>query len=185
MQVTELETSQLKLRLWRPEDYAVFAALNADPAVMEYYPKLLTESESHAFAEKIVARISKRGWGFWAAELKVDKRFIGFVGLNKPEVDLPFNPCVEIGWRLAKEHWGKGYATQAAQAAMAFAFSTLNLDEVVSFTSLQNKRSQAVMQRLGMLDSGENFEHPSIPLDNSLCEHVLYRLSRTRWQKTL
>lgn len=149
-EVSELETEGLKLPQWVHTDFEIFATMNADPKVMEYCPSLLSETESNAFAQKIEALISKRGWGFWAVELKSKNRFIGFVGLHKAEVHLPFNPCVEIGWRLSSQYWGHGYATEAATTALEFAFETLSLQEVVSFTSLENKRTQTVMQRLKM-----------------------------------
>ena len=159
VEVAELKTDRLKLRQWAPGDYAPFAELNADPEVMEFYPNTRTKAESIAFAQKIAALIANRGWGFWAIELKAENRFIGFAGLHKPEVELPFTPCVEIGWRLSKKHWGHGYATEAARAALEYAFETLRLDEVVSFTSLLNTKSEAVMRRLNMVDTKQNYLH--------------------------
>ena len=172
VKVVELETERLKLRQWKHSDYKPFSEMNADSEVLKYFPHTLSESESNALADKIESLIAKKGWGFWAVELKNSNDFIGFVGLHEP-TDLPFTPCVEIGWRLAKQYWRHGYATEAAQAALKFAFETLCLDEVVSFTSLLNKRSQAVMQKLNMVDSGQNFEHPNVPVGNQLREHVL------------
>lgn len=180
-----LETERLKLRQWIRKDYKGFASINSDPDVMEYYPNILSEDESNLLAKKIKSLIDKRGWGFWATELKSESRFIGFVGLHKPEVELPFNPCVEIGWRLSKEYWGSGYATEAAQAVLTFAFEVLGLKEIVSFTSLENKRSQAVMHRINMVNTGHNFEHPSIPAGNPLKEHVLYKITKEQWNNTL
>jgi RimJ/RimL family protein N-acetyltransferase len=182
MKITELETERLLLRQWRRLDYSVFAELNSDPEVMEYFPNLLTRKESDAVAEKCQSIISERGWGFWATELKSSGLFIGFVGLNKPKPTMPFSPCVEIGWRLHKSYWGKGYATEAAAEALRFCFETLGLIEVVSFTTLSNFRSRSVMERLGFRDTAQNFEHPDIPKGHSLSEHVLYKLTSQEWQ---
>ena len=181
VKVTELETERLILRQWVESDYSLFALMNSDPEVMKFYPSILTGTESNTFAKKVKALIEKRGWGFWAVELKRKKLFVGFVGLHKPEVELPFNPCVEIGWRVSKEQWGNGYATEAALAALTFAFETLSLNEVVSFTTLENIRSQAVMERLNMVNTGKNFEHPSIEIGNPLREHVLYKITNSQW----
>lgn len=175
--IIELETSRLLLRQWKHADYAPFAALNADPSVMEYFPALLSRAESDTMADRCRALISQRGWGFWAAELKASGEFIGFVGLHTPSLELPFSPCVEIGWRLAAAHWGKGLATEAARAALCVGFDTLDLSEIVSFTAVENRRSRAVMGRLGMRES-DRFEHPHVPPDNPLRWHCLYRLSR-------
>ncbi|MDE1460964.1 GNAT family N-acetyltransferase [Spartinivicinus poritis] len=181
VEIATLKTERLTLRQWQSEDYKFFAALNADPVVMKYFPSCLSAVQSDAFADKLVSLIAKRGWGLWAVELKDTAQFIGFVGLHQPEAELPFTPCVEIGWRLAKAYWGVGYATEAAQAALQFAFDTLNLNEVVSFTSVTNKQSQAVMQRLGMVNTRQNFEHPSVSAESPLREHVLYKITKQQW----
>ncbi len=179
--IYELETDRLKLRQWRSEDYPMFAVMNADPIVMEYFPALLTVEESNGLATRMELIIAERGWGFWA--LEVEGRFAGFVGLNEPGYPLPFSPCVEVGWRLAQEFWGRGYATEAATAALKFAFETLALTEVVSFTATQNLRSQSVMKRLNMQNTGENFDHPNVPIGHRLREHVLYRIGRSEFSK--
>lgn len=184
LEIIEIETERLWLRQWDEGDYPAFAALNGDPRVMEYFPRPLTEAESRALARAIRKRIAENGWGFWALEEKGGEKFIGFVGLNKPSFELPCTPCMEIGWRLAYPHWGKGYATEAAQAALDVAFEALELDEVYSFTAVVNQRSQALMQRLHMIDTQQNFAHPNVPPDSPLSEHVLYRLSRARWDET-
>jgi len=158
--VIELQTERLFLRQWLSEDRPNFAKLNADPDVMEYYPNVLSTEESDAMAQKIESLIAKRGWGLWAVELIEKKSFIGFVGLHEPTYDLPVTPCVEIDWRLAKGYWGKGYATEAANAALGFAFTGLNLSEIYSFASVSNWKSLAVMERLGMINTKNNFEHP-------------------------
>jgi RimJ/RimL family protein N-acetyltransferase len=181
MMIHELETDRLKLRQWRSEDYPLFADMSADLRVMEYFPSPLTFDESYALASKIEGLIAQRGWGLWVVEIKGGDRFAGFVGLHEPLVALPFSPCVEVGWRLGYEFWGQGYATEAANAALKFAFETLGLTEVVSFTATQNLRSQAVMQRLKMHNTGENFDHPNVPIGHPLREHVLYRIGRSEW----
>jgi RimJ/RimL family protein N-acetyltransferase len=170
--VTELRTERLLLRQWREEDRAPFAALNADPVVMEHFPSTMTREASDAFVDFNIATIAERGWGLWAVE--ADGEFIGFVGLNEPR----FRPGVEIGWRLAREAWGHGYATEAARAVLEFAFGTIGLDEVISFTSTTNVRSQHVMERIGMTcDPADDFDHPNVA-DERLRRHVLYRLAR-------
>jgi RimJ/RimL family protein N-acetyltransferase len=179
--IIEIQTQRLTLRQWRAEDWPAFANLNADPVVMEYYPRVLSTQESNAMAHRIESLIAEKGWGFWAVENLDDKQFIGFVGLNNPTYKLPITDCVEIGWRLAKEYWGHGYATEAAQASLAVAFEKLNLTEVYSFASVANKKSHAVMQRIGMINTNNNFEHPIIPENHPLREHVLYKIDKQTW----
>jgi RimJ/RimL family protein N-acetyltransferase len=179
VKVIELETKRLKLRQWKENDFPLFAKLNADENVMRYFPSTLTEKKSYTMAEKIQTLITKKGWGFWAVEEKVSGTFIGYVGLHQPSLDLPFTPCVEIGWRLAKEYWGKGYATEASREVLRFGFDTLGLDEILSFTAVINQPSRAVMERLGMrYCQKKNFDHPAVPVGSELREHVLYRLTR-------
>ena len=132
---------------------------------------------------KIMALISERGWGFWAVEIPDVEKFIGYVGLHIPKDSLPFSPCVEIGWRLSKTNWGQGYATEAANEVLRYAFSSLELAEVVSFATLKNERSQKVMEKIGMVNTGQNFMHPDIARDNPLCEHVLYKIEKSRWEQ--
>jgi RimJ/RimL family protein N-acetyltransferase len=189
-ELIELETEQLHLRQWIESDREPFARLNADPRVMEFLPSILDRAASDAMIDRLQTKIAERGWGFWAVESKQDNQFIGFVGLQIPKADFPFSPCVEIGWRLAFEYWGKGYATEAAQAALKVGFvggafpwgNRLELPEIVSFTAIDNHRSSAVMERLGMNREAETFEHPSLPVGHPLREHCLYRLSRDKWQ---
>lgn len=177
--VYELETARLKLRQWEEEDFPLFAKLNADKNVMRYFPSTLTEKKSYEMAEKIQTLINKNGWGFWAVEEKKTRTFIGYVGLHQPSSELPFTPCVEIGWRLVKEHWGKGYATEAAREALKFGFDTLELEEILSFTSTINEPSRAVMERLGMrYCHHEDFEHPAVPIGNVSRKHVLYKIRK-------
>jgi RimJ/RimL family protein N-acetyltransferase len=166
------------LREWVPEDLAPFAALNADPRVMEHYPSPLTRAESDAFVrERISPQFAQRGFGLWAVEVPEVAPFVGYVGLDVPTFQAEFTPCVEIGWRLAFPHWGNGYATEAARVALAFGFEEIGLEEIVSFTVPANRRSVAVMERLGMSRAGE-FDHPRLPAGHELRRHVLYRLSR-------
>ena len=173
----EIRTDRLVLRSWREEDRRPFAAMNADPLVMEYFPAPLTPMESDAFADRIERHLHERGYGLWAVEISAAAPFIGFVGLADVPADLPPAPGVEVGWRLAREHWGCGYATEAARAALRFAFKSLELVEVVSFTSATNQRSRRVMERLGMShDRSGGFDHPRLPPGDPLRPHVLYRL---------
>lgn len=166
-----IRTERLLLRQWRDEDKEPFAALNADPEVMEHFPATLTREQSDAFVDRAAIAIAARGWGLWAVDAAGD--FIGFVGLNEPG----FMPGVEVGWRLKREAWGHGYATEAARAALAYARDELRLDEVISFTSTTNVRSQRVMERLGMTrDPADDFDHPRVH-DPRLRRHVLYRLA--------
>jgi RimJ/RimL family protein N-acetyltransferase len=176
--VTEVPTERLLLRQWRDEDRAPFAALNADPVVMEYFPATMTREASDSFVDFNAIALAERGWGLWAVEVAATLDFIGFVGLNEPSFEAHFTPAVEIGWRLAREAWGHGYATEAARAVLAFAFDELGLDDVVSFTTVKNHRSRRVMERLGMThDPAEDFDHPRVA-DDRIRRHVLYRLGR-------
>ena len=178
-----LRTERLILRQWTKADLAPFSKISGDPEVMEFYPKPLTGKESYSMGNRILSLINERGWGFWAIEVPKQERFIGFVGLHIPKETLPFSPCVEIGWRIAKEHWNRGYATEAAKESLKYAFTKLNLNEVVSFTTLANLRSQAVMQKIGMANTGNNFMHPDIKVTHPQCEHVLYKISKLDWEK--
>jgi RimJ/RimL family protein N-acetyltransferase len=181
--VTLLSTPRLSLRQWRASDREPFARLNADPAVMEFLAGCLDRTESDRLAQTAEAEIALQGWGFWAAELRASGTFIGFVGLRAPSFEAPFTPCIEIGWRLERASWGKGFATEAGLVCLRFAFETLELPEVVSFTVPQNRRSRAVMERLGMLrDADGDFDHPRLPDGNPLRRHVLYRLRQDAWR---
>ena len=171
--------ARLILRAWREEDLAPFAELNADPAVMEYFPSVLSRAESDAFAVLIRSEMAERGFGLWAVEVPGVAHFIGFTGLAVPRFRAHFTPCVEIGWRIAREHWGRGYAPEAAREALAHAFGPPSLDEVVSFTAAGNLRSRRVMEKLGMThDPADDFEHPSLASGHRLRRHVLYRFRR-------
>jgi len=178
--VPELRTGRLLLRDWRDEDLAAFAALNADPRVMEHFVAPLSREESDAIAGKIRGEMARRGAGMWAVEIPRDLPFAGFCGLSVPSFEAPFLPAVEVGWRLARAAWGHGYATEAARAAVRFGFDALGLREIVSFTTLANVRSTRVMEKLGMsVDSAGAFDHPRVPVGHPVRPHVLYRL---RWE---
>ena len=173
----ELATDRLLLRRWTAADRAPFAALNADPEVMRWFPAPLTRGQSDALAAGIEEDLARQGWGLWALEERATGRFIGFTGLNRPTFEAPFVPAVEVGWRLARAAWGQGLATEAGRAAIAFGFAELALDEIVSFTAVGNARSRAVMARLGMRhDEAGDFDHPRVAGER-LRRHVLYRLS--------
>jgi RimJ/RimL family protein N-acetyltransferase len=175
-------TERLILRHWRESDRKPFARLNADLRVMEYMPRALSEEESDALVARIEAHLRQRGFGLCAVELRRNQSFIGFIGLNVPAFDAPFTPCVEIGWRLAAEHWGQGLATEGARNILRYAFETLGLDRLVSFTVPANTRSRRVMEKLGMAhDPADDFDHPRLPVGHPLRRHVLYRLNRSAW----
>ena len=189
LMIPVLETDRLYLRQWQASDFATFAEMNADPEVMQYFPKLLTPNVSDIIANKCQQLIADQGWGFWAVSLKDSSKtcenFIGFVGLNDTHVDMSFAPAVEIAWRLDKDHWGQGYATEAARVALKFAFEVLELNEVVAFTAVINKRSQLVMRRIGMKNTQDNFYHPALEANHRLAKHVLYKITRQQWQNTV
>ena len=168
-------TERLTLRAWRPKDRAPFAALNASSQVMEHFPSTMARKESDALADRFHAGIDERGWGIWVAERKEDGEFIGFIGLAPVSFQAEFTPAVEIGWRLDRPYWGHGYATEGARACLDYAFRTPGLDRVVSFTAFTNRRSEAVMVRIGMRRVGE-FDHPRLPEGHHLRRHVLYEV---------
>jgi RimJ/RimL family protein N-acetyltransferase len=175
----EIVTDRLRLRRWLPQDREPFAALNADPRVMEHYPAALSRQESDAMVARIEAHFEEHGFGLWVVEIPSVAPFAGFVGLNVARFEAPFTPCVEIGWRLAVEQWGCGYATEAARAVRAFGFEALGLDEIVSFTAVGNVRSRRVMEKIGMSrDPADDFDHPALPERHPLRRHVLYRMVR-------
>lgn len=176
---TPLSTQRLLLRPWRAEDAAPFAALNADLEVMRHFPARLSRLESDALIERIVYHMETNGWGLWAIEAPNVAPFIGFCGLWTVSFEAPFTPAIEIGWRLARPYWHKGYAFEAAQAAMNFGFETLGLDEIVSFTIPANVRSWRLMERLGMTHNpADDFLHPRLPEGHPMRPHVLYRKTR-------
>ena len=175
----EIRTARLRVRAWRDDDFEAYAAMNADPRVMEFFPSVLSREESKERFARGNARLAEQGIGFWPVDVVGDASFIGIVGLARVDFEAPFLPAVEIGWRLAADHWGKGYATEAARAVLAFGFERLDLQEIVSFTTTANVRSRRVMEKLGMRHApGEDFLHPLLPEGHPLRPHVLYRLSR-------
>jgi RimJ/RimL family protein N-acetyltransferase len=178
----EPETERLILRRWRESDRDAFAALNSDPAVMEYFLAPLDRADSDAKFDLRQQEFAERGWGAWAVELKATGECIGSVGLSVPRPVFPFPPCVEIGWRLARAHWGRRYASEAARAALRVGFESLQLAEIFSWTAIQNVRSRIVMERIGLVDTHRDFDHPSIPEGHPLRRHCLYRLSRDEWR---
>ena len=172
-----LLTPRLTMRAWRRDDREPFAALNADPEVMRHFPSTLSRAKSDELADRIEDHFARHGFGLWAVEIPGVAPFAGYAGLSVPAFAAPFTPCVEIGWRLARAFWRQGYATEAARSVAVFAFETLRLPELVSFTVPDNAASRRVMEKLGMTrDPSEDFDHPSLPAGHPLRRHVLYRL---------
>jgi RimJ/RimL family protein N-acetyltransferase len=171
-----IETERLLLRRWREADRAPFAALNGDPETLVFFPSTLTRAESDAFVDRIEARFEAHGYGLWALEVRQTGRFIGFTGLAPMPEDVPGAGGTEIGWRLARDAWHRGYATEAALAARDVAFTGAGLAELWSMTAVLNTPSQAVMRRLGMTEAAR-FEHPRVPDDSPLKPHVVYHLA--------
>lgn len=179
MAAPQLETKRLLLRHWKSEDLPLFAQMNADPRVMKYFPKMLTPEESHALAKKIQHELEEKEFGLWAVEVKKSAPFIGFVGLHYQDFDAPFTPCIEIGWRLAQSYWGNGYAFEAASKVLTYAFETLHLKEIVSFTLPTNIPSRKLMEKLGMTyNPKDDFENTKIPEGHPMRPHVLYRYKK-------
>lgn len=170
-----IETQRLILRAWQDRDIQPFAQMNADPQVMKYFPATLDSEKSLHLYQRVTSLMDSQGWGWWALERKDSGEFIGATGLMTAEFDAWFTPALEVGWRLAKKHWRKGYATEAAAAALDYANNTLHVSEVVSFTSVTNKPSIGVMEKIGMQRQRPNFAHPNVLCDSPLSEHVLYK----------
>jgi RimJ/RimL family protein N-acetyltransferase len=172
-----IETDRLLLRCFRDADRDPFARMNSDPAVMEFFPAMLSRAESDALVDRIEAHFTEHGFGLWAAQLRATGDFIGYVGLAVPRFTASFTPCIEIGWRLDAAYWGAGFATEGARAVARHAFEVLGLAEIVSFTVPANMRSRRVMEKLGMThDPKDDFDHPLMPLGHPLRRHVMYRL---------
>jgi len=179
-----MRTERLLLRHWRDSDRQPFARMNADTRVMEFLPGVLSEQESNSLVDRIEVHFEEHGFGLYAAEIRSERRFIGYIGLSVPTFHAAFTPCVEIGWRLAGEYWGQGLATEGAREIARRAFEELNLQELVSFTVPANTRSLGVMKKIGMTyDSKDDFDHPRLPLGHTLRRHVLYRLSHSTWRR--
>jgi len=181
-----IETSRLILRAFTDVDRAPFAELNAHPLVVESLGSSPTRAESDAMVDRYSAEMAREGWGLWAVEVAGGAPFVGMVGLHRVRAALPCAPAVEVGWRLHPDHWGHGYATEAAAASLRFGFDDAGLAEVVAFTTTLNTRSQAVMERIGMVrDPGADFDHPGLPEGSPLRRHVLYRAVASRPRPTL
>lgn len=181
-----IRTERLLLRRWRGDDLAPFAAMNADREVMEYFPDVLSAEQSEALAARADASFDRCGYGLYAVEVVGGPPFVGFVGLHplEAETDLPFRAEAEVGWRLARAAWGHGYATEAARACLCFGFQSCGLGEIVSFTSVANRRSEKVMERIGLeRDHSADFDHPRVEAGHHLRPHVLYRLSAPAWRR--
>ncbi|MEV7614229.1 GNAT family N-acetyltransferase [Streptomyces sp. NPDC089799] len=170
-----MRTERLLLRAWRESDLGPWAAMNADPEVREYFPGVLTREQSEACAAAFQADLERRGWGWWAVEVRATGEFIGFAGLDPVDEGMPFTG-VEAGWRLARTAWGHGYATEAARAVVAHGLEYLRLPEVLAVAAAGNRRSRAVMHRIGMTrDPAEDFDDPTVPA-GPLRPSVVYRL---------
>jgi ribosomal-protein-alanine N-acetyltransferase len=177
-----LRTARLLLRDWRDDDLEPFAAMAQDPAVIRHL-RPIDRAGSDAMARMVRAHAAAHGFCLWAVEIPDAAPFIGYVGLQRVAFDSHFTPAVEIGWRLASAHWGRGYATEAACAARDAGFDRFGLDAIVSFTVPANVASERVMQRIGMTrDPADDFAHPRIPAGHPLSPHILYRLRRADWR---
>jgi len=182
--MTTITTERLILRPWTKDDFEPFYQINSDPRVMEYFPSVLNREESDMLAEKIISAFMQQGWGLWAVSIPTIASFIGFIGLAVPTFDAHFTPAVEVGWRLSRDFWGKGYATEGAKASIQYGFEMLKLNEIVSFTAKNNARSVAVMKKIGMhSNASDNFDHPNLPSQHPLKRHVLYRLKAEEWKE--
>jgi|GEM_PF-65393 len=182
---TTIRTRRLILRPWREEDLESYAMMNADSRVMEYFPSTLSREESNRQAHLMMKEIPEIGWGFWAVEVPDVANFIGWIGLRKVDFSAHFTPAIEIGWRIAFDYWGHGYAIEGARACLQYGFETLKLKEIVSFTALTNKRSQRVMQQIGMHHSpADDFDHPKLSVDCKVRRHVLYRMKQDEWKRS-
>lgn len=178
--VVEPRAQRLVMRSWRRADREPFAAMNADPEVMRYFPALMTGAESDAFVDRIQDLFGVNGYGLWALEIAATGEFIGFTGLNAMPEEVPGSGGVEVGWRLTRSAWGHGYATEAGRATLEVAFGPLGLDEVWSLTAEGNAASRAVMSRLGLSHVATQ-PHPALAADNPLLVHVFYRITRQEY----
>lgn len=177
-----LETKRLILRAWQKSDVESMFTINQDPKVMEYYPSLQDKAQTQRFIERINQHQNKHGFSLYVVELKSTGEMIGYVGLLRPDFEAHFTPTVEIGWRLASQFWGQGYATEAAKAVLHYAFTQINLTEIVSFTTKDNLKSRRVMQKIGLShDPKDDFDHPNLDKKNPLCRHVLYRITKQEY----
>ena len=176
------ETKRLILREWQDSDLAPFIAMGQDNLVMEHFPGLLTPEESSAMIDRIKVIFKENGFCFYSCELKATREFIGFIGLSVPRFKAHFTPCVEIGWRISSQHWGKGYATEGALKCLGIGFNEFNLNEIVSIAVKNNYKSHNVMNKIGMQrDISGDFLHPNFAPEHSLAPHVLYRMPKSLW----
>ena len=174
--IPSLRTARLLLRPWRDDDLAAFATLSGDPEVMAFLPPLSEPGACEAWAARLLAHWRLHGFGRWVVEIPAEARFAGVVGLANIPYEVHFTPAVEVAWRLAPPYWGRGFATEAARAAVDYGFGSLGLDQIVAVTVPANRRSRRVMERLGMTrDPADDFDHPNLP-EGPLKRHVLYRL---------
>jgi RimJ/RimL family protein N-acetyltransferase len=179
--VATIETARLLLRGWRGDDVEPWIAMNADPRVSEFLGRPHGRELDVSLAESMRDRLAAHGYGWWVVEVRGGPSFAGVVALQEVPFEAPFTPAIEIGWRLAPEYWGCGYATEAARGVIRFAFESLGVDQVVAFTAACNLRSARVMQRLGMTnDPRDDFDHPRVEAGSRLHRHVLYRLHTAR-----
>ncbi len=157
--------------------------MNADPEVMRYFPSVLSRVQSDGLIDRVEKYFDAHGFGLWAVQLNDTSEFAGFIGIQEPSFEAHFNPCIEVGWRLARRFWGRGYATEGARAALEFGFQTAGLAEIVSFAVRENAASIRVMQRIGM-HFAEEFDHPELAPGDPLRRHVLYRIRRGEFRLT-
>ncbi len=180
-QAIEFNTPRLAFCVWQERHRQPFAAMNLDAEVMRHFPALVSAEQTKAGVDIWCQQFANKGWSNWAVELLATGEFIGFIGLSIPRRQLPFSPCVEIGWRLKRTAWGQGYATEGARQCLRVGFERLGLDEIVSFTARTNLPSIAVMQRIGLRNAHADFEHPAVPQGHVLRPHCLYKISRAQW----
>lgn len=178
----QLETERLILRHWQESDFKPFCEITSDPEVRRYYPSTLNVDETRALIARINTHFDREGFGLFAVVLKSTGEFIGYTGLQKPTIQARFMPCVEIGWQIARKHWGNGYAPEAATKCLEDGFMRIGLDEIVSFTTVSNDKSIRVMEKLGMTrNPKDDYSHPLLPEGHPLKPHVLFRLSKATW----
>ncbi len=179
----EIETSRLLLRSWTESDSEAFAKINSDSTVMRYFPSVYSRDRSDEMMQLCNTEMERFGFSFWALERKDTGALIGLTGLHNFDAELQFCPCVEIGWRLARSQWGKGFATEAARESLMLGFSEFKIESIYAFTTLENMPSRAVMSKIGMVDTGDNFKHPNVPAESGLQDHCLYKITKTEWLK--
>ena len=177
-----LETDRLILRSWRESDLSPMVTINQDPKVCEYFPEIGNRDTTIALIDRIIRHDEECGFSLYAVEIKATQEMVGFLGLMTPSFEAHFTPAIEIGWRLSSQHWNQGIATEGAKAVLEYTFTNLNLDEVVSFTALNNQASRRVMEKIGMKHNpNDDFDHPKLGKNSPLKRHVLYRLSKKDW----